>query len=133
LTATTVVGKSRARPKPVPGRPADDAIKAMSEVLKLMADKSRLKILITLARDGEMNVSDLCKLLHQSQPAVSHHLTLMRIKGLVGFDRRGKNNYYYLDSSLLRELLERFFGDFEDGPKRVTLEDFSLTFDRGTL
>jgi len=44
----------------------------------MLADKSRLQIVLALARDSELHVSALCDLLGQSQPAVSHHLTLMR-------------------------------------------------------
>lgn len=117
-------------PAPASDRTEDASLRAMTEVLKLMADKSRLKILVTLARRGEMNVTDLCAILGQSQPAVSHHLTLLRMKGLVGYDRRGKNNFYHLDMTLLRDLLERFFSDCGDGAKRFSLEDFSLTFQR---
>jgi ArsR family transcriptional regulator, arsenate/arsenite/antimonite-responsive transcriptional repressor len=108
---------------------SDSLISRLSDVFKLLADKSRLKILLTLAQDGEMHVSALCKVLGgQSQPAVSHHLTLMRMKGLVDYRRDGKHNYYHLDSSLLRDLLEQFFTDAGDGHKQLNFEDFALVF-----
>src|SRR2546421_435937 len=80
------------------------------------ADESRLKILLGLAEHGEMHVSALCALLGApshpvSQPAVSHHLTLMRLTGLVTYRREGKNNYYRLESRELCELLEQVFAD----------------------
>jgi ArsR family transcriptional regulator len=102
----------------------------MTDVLKLMADKSRLKILLALARDGEMHVQALCDMLGQSQPAVSHHLTLLRMRGLVSYDRRGKNNFYHLDSTLLSDLLDQFFTHYGDDDKQLNLEDFSLAYRR---
>ncbi len=111
-------------------RVPDATIARLSEVFKLMADKSRLKILLALAAEGEMHVSALCELLGQSQPAVSHHLTLMRMTGLVGFRRDGKHNFYHLDSSLLRDLLEQFFADSSNVHKQLHFEDFSLAYRR---
>jgi DNA-binding transcriptional ArsR family regulator len=63
--------------------------------LKLVADETRLRILSTLS-EGERNVSSLCDALGQSQPAVSHHLALLRVSGLVQSDRQGKNIFYSL-------------------------------------
>lgn len=102
----------------------------LTQVFKLLSDESRLKILLALAEDGEMHVSALCDLLNQTQPAVSHHLTLLRMTGLVGFRRNGKHNYYRLQSGLVRDLLEQFFSDAGNGHKSLQFEDFSLAFKR---
>ena len=109
----------------------------MTAVFKLLADPSRLKIVFALAEYGELHVSALCEMLSQcepntkySQPAVSHHLTLMRMIGLVGFRRDGKHNYYHLISSHLRDLFEQFFADSGNGQKAIQLDDLVLTFKR---
>ncbi len=107
---------------------SDATISRLSEVFKILADKSRLKILLALAQDGEMHVSALCDLLGQSQPAVSHHLTLMRMTGLVGYRRDGKHNFYHVHSGLIRDLLEQFFADSGNGHKQLQFEDFSLAY-----
>jgi ArsR family transcriptional regulator len=113
-----------------PVKTSDQTIHRFSDVFKIMADKSRLKILLALAQDGELHVTALCDLLGQSQPAVSHHLTLMRMTGLVGYRRDGKHNYYYLQSSVLRDLIEQFFSDSGSGGKNLQFEDFSLAYKR---
>src|SRR5437879_3992398 len=60
-----------------------------------MCGKS-VKIMLLLAH-GERNVSELCDDLgSQSQPAVSHHLALLRHGKLVEPRRDGKHNYYDL-------------------------------------
>lgn len=38
----------------------------------------------------------LCEQLAQSQPAVSHHLALLRHGGIISPRRQGKNNFYSL-------------------------------------
>ena len=108
---------------------ADRTLSNLAQVFKLLADESRLRILISLARDGEQHVSALCQMLGQSQPAVSHHLTLLRMSGLVGFRRDGKFNFYRLDGLLLGNLLEELFEDAGRG-SRIDLGDFALTFNR---
>jgi ArsR family transcriptional regulator len=97
---------SRVKPRPRLRVP-DQAIASLADVFKLLADKSRLKILVALSQDGEMHVTALCDLLTQSQPAVSHHLTLLRMRGLVGYRRDGKHNYYHVDSPLVHQLLDQ--------------------------
>jgi ArsR family transcriptional regulator len=135
LSNTVVVGSkkkkaARARPADSPVKVSEKTIKDLVAVFKLLADRSRLKIVLALTQGGEMHVSALCDMLAQSQPAVSHHLTLMRTVGLVDFDRRGKNNYYFLAASHLRDLLEQFFADTGNGHKALQFDDFTLTYKR---
>ena len=66
----------------------------------------------------------------QTQPAVSHHLTLLRMAGLVGFRRHGKQNYYRIESRLVGDLLEQFFADVGNGQKQLQFSDFSLSYKR---
>ena len=106
----------------------DETISELAEVFKILADRSRLKILLALARDGEMHVSALCELLEQSQPAVSHHLTLLRMQDLVTYRRDGKHNFYRVDSSRVRQLLEEFFTGVGNGSKLLQFPDFSLAY-----
>lgn len=108
----------------------DDLIGDLTAVFKLLADKSRLKIVLALAQQGQMHVTALCDLLKQSQPAVSHHLTLMRMVGLVGYDRNGKHNFYYLASDHLRDLLEQCFTDTRNTEQALDFAEFSLKYTR---
>jgi DNA-binding transcriptional ArsR family regulator len=108
---------------------ADRTLSNLTQVFKLLADESRLRILLTLAREGETHVSALCRMLNQSQPAVSHHLTLLRMAGLVGFRRAGKFNYYRMDGVTLGELLDRLFPD-GGRTATITLGEFTVSFSR---
>ena len=64
-------------------------------LLKHVSDATRLQVVLTLA-EGERHVGALCSQLSQSQPAVSHHLALLRHGGIISPRRQGKNNFYGL-------------------------------------
>jgi ArsR family transcriptional regulator len=122
----------RSKKSDIPTLPLTDrTLSSLTQTFKLLADESRLRILLTLAREGETHVSALCEMLGQSQPAVSHHLTLMRMAGLVGFRREGKFNFYRMDAMLLGDLLERLFAD-AGRASAINLGEFSLSFSRNT-
>lgn len=117
------------------GKASDNTIKHMTRIFKMLGDASRLKILIALAQQGEMHVTALCDILSNgtqkaSQPAVSHHLSLMRAYGLVSYRRDGKNNYYRIDSAMLGSMFEQFFSDTGNNNKQLHFEEFSLSYKR---
>jgi ArsR family transcriptional regulator, zinc-responsive transcriptional repressor len=64
-------------------------------LLKQISDATRLQVILILS-EGERHVGGLCEELNQSQPAVSHHLALLRHGGIVTVRRQGKNNFYAL-------------------------------------
>jgi DNA-binding transcriptional ArsR family regulator len=66
-----------------------------SILLKHVSDPTRLQVILLLA-EGELHVGALCEQLSQSQPAVSHHLALLRHGGIISPRRQGKNNFYSL-------------------------------------
>lgn len=66
-------------------------------LLKALADGYRLRILATLARASDpVCVCDFTDALPLNQPAVSHHLRLLRDADLVTCERRGTWVYYEL-------------------------------------
>jgi DNA-binding transcriptional ArsR family regulator len=96
-TATTTV-KSTAASVSKAKKAAEQRFKRAQRVatlLKQVSDPTRLQI-IQMLTDGEMHVGALCDQLSQSQPAVSHHLALLRHGGIIAPRRQGKNNFYGL-------------------------------------
>src|SRR5947208_1422505 len=75
---------------------ADQTLGDLVQLFKLVADETRLRILYYLIQTDELNVRTFCRLLQQSQPAVSHHLALLRIAGIIECRRDGKHNFYHL-------------------------------------
>lgn len=72
------------------------AIRATADLLKLVSDPTRLHILLYLS-GGSWSVTEMCQELgRMSQPAVSHHLALLRTGRLIEADRDGKHNRYHL-------------------------------------
>jgi ArsR family transcriptional regulator, arsenate/arsenite/antimonite-responsive transcriptional repressor len=98
-----------------------------ANVFKLLSDESRLRLLIDLAQGGELNVTAICQRLDQGQPAVSHHLALLRVSGAIEPRRAGKNIYYRVRSELFNDLLIRLISVLGTMPKRVSFHDFTLT------
>ncbi len=85
---------------------AGNDIKGLVTVFKLLSDETRLKILFILREVDEMNVLELCRILGQRQPSVSHHLALLRVNGLIGMRRDGKHNFYHIRPNRLDEFVE---------------------------
>ena len=104
--------------------------KDLVQTFKLLADETRLRILMYLHKAGELHVSALCDRLKQSQPAVSHHLALMRVAGLIEARRDGKHNFYSIRKMHAYRLMSEFFSAMkQDGSNSLRFEDFTLTRD----
>ncbi len=58
-----------------------------------LADPKRVLLLAAL-RDGERSVGELAELIGAAQPSVSHHLGVLRSKGLVTVRRAGTRAFY---------------------------------------
>ncbi len=85
--------------------------KIHAEICKVFSNSTRLEIL-NLLRDKEFSVTELIEKTKLSQSNISQHLSIMKSKGIVVFDRRGKNIYYNLTNpkiikafDIIREVL----------------------------
>ena len=93
-----------------------DGFEDMAHVCKMLADPSRLRIVFFLLNRAEMNVGDICDRLEQSQPAVSHHLALMKRAGLVQVRRDGKRTFYSLVRERFQGVVLQIFEAISDTP-----------------
>ena len=85
--------------------------KIHAELCKVFSNPTRLEIL-NLLRDKELSVTELIKKTKLSQANISQHLSIMKSKGIVISDRKGKNIYYRLTNpkiikafDIIREIL----------------------------
>jgi len=69
--------------------------KIHAEMCKVFSNPTRLEIL-NLLGDKEMSVTELIEKTGLSQANISQHLSIMKSKGIVTSDRKGKNIYYKL-------------------------------------
>jgi ArsR family transcriptional regulator len=99
-------------------------------LLKLVADETRLRILHYLMQAHELNVRTLCGLLGQSQPAVSHHLAMLKDAGLIECRRSGKHNFYRIVPQQCAQLLDRVFGVHGTQTRKLRLDNALLTYGR---
>lgn len=107
---------------------SEQAVRELAQVFKLLSDETRLRILFYLAQNNELHVTDLCNRLGQSQPAVSHHLALLRVSGLIESRREGKHNFYSVRTDHFGELLINLFSATGEMPKKVRFHDFVLSY-----
>src|SRR5258707_5510665 len=63
--------------------------------LRAAAEETRLRILALLG-EAELTVSDLTKILRQSQPRISRHLKLLAEAGLIERFREGSWAYFHV-------------------------------------
>lgn len=98
-------GSRPARHEPLPDGVDSRLVQEMSKVFSLLAEPTRLRIVLMLSRRGPMNVTDICEKVGQSQPAVSRHLGLMKLAGLLESEQRGKFNYYRVNYEVFRSLM----------------------------
>ncbi len=108
----------------------ENTARDLVQLFKLLADETRLRIMYFLMQKDELNVRTLCRMLRQSQPAVSHHLALLRAAGIIECRRDGKHNFYHLVPKRCQEYLNVVFGVSGDQTRRVRVEDAVLTYGR---
>ena len=108
----------------------DDKAKEFGRLFKLLSDETRIRILHYLLQQEEFNVRTLCDLLKQSQPAVSHHLALLRMAGLIECRRDGKQNFHHLVPKRLKAVLDMVFALNGEPMKKFRVEARTLTYQR---
>jgi ArsR family transcriptional regulator len=107
---------------------SDELFKDFTTLFKLLSDETRLRILVLLSEGDELHVRELCGKLGQSQPAVSHHLALLRLAGLVEQRREGKYNFYRINSQRFHELFDTFFSAVPQSDHKVRFDDYVFSF-----
>ena len=106
---------------------SDELENELLQIFKLLSDETRLRILLYLGREQELHVTALCTRLDQSQPAVSHHLALLREAKLIEARRDGKHNFYSLKRGQFHSVIERLFESIADPEKpEIRFEEFVL-------
>jgi DNA-binding transcriptional ArsR family regulator len=75
---------------------------SMIRLYRALGDESRLRIL-RLLRDKDMYLTELAQALEVSKPTMKHHLTQLRVAGLVTVTDLGAQTYYSLRRDRLAE------------------------------
>lgn len=72
-----------------------------TDFMQAVGDASRQRILIAIMSGefGGSRVGEISKKAHLSQPAVSHHLKILKDAGIIKMYSLGTKNFYYIDAS----------------------------------
>lgn len=79
--------------------------KEAAQLLKLLANESRLMICCTLAAQ-ELSVSEINERIPLSQSALSQHLAKLREAGLLNTRKDGLTVYYQLHGSQVMQIIQ---------------------------
>ncbi|SEW20010.1 transcriptional regulator, ArsR family [Cognatiyoonia koreensis] len=91
--------------------PMDAGAAEAAEMLKVLSNPSRLRILCALV-PGDKTVGELEAALNAPQSYVSSQLARLRGEGLVTFEREGRVKRYRLSDPRVRPVLERLYEVF---------------------
>ncbi len=91
--------------------PMDVAADEAAEMLKALANPSRLRLLCALVMQ-DRTVGELVTMLGASQSYVSGQLLRLRAEGLVSCDKEGRSVRYRLSDPRVRPVLERLYEVF---------------------
>ncbi|EEO07589.1 transcriptional regulator ArsR family [Vibrio cholerae TM 11079-80] len=70
------------------------------QFFKLLADETRVRCLLMIAREEKVCVAELTEALNESQPKISRHLALLRASGVVVDIRQGQWVFYRISDQL---------------------------------
>ena len=88
--------------------PTDELMSDLSDLFKIFADSTRLKIL-DAHFESEMCVCAIAELLGMTQSAISHQLRILKDANLVSNRREGKTIYYFLSDDHVRTIIAQGF------------------------
>lgn len=83
-----------------------DQVDRAANMIKAISHPMRLAILGYLGEDKELSVTKIHKLLDIEQSTASHHLGILKDKGILSSTRKGKNTLYRLKRKNLSKLVQ---------------------------
>ena len=83
-----------------------EQLEMAASMLRAIAHPKRLSIIKYLDQGKKLTVTEIHTLLDIEQSTTSHHLGILKDKGVLGSIRDGKNSYYYLKHENLSKIIE---------------------------
>ena len=81
-------------------------LESAANMLKAIAHPMRIAILSFLEDGKRLSVTEIYEKLQIEQSTTSHHLGILKDKGVLASVREGKNTFYYLKHSSLSHIIE---------------------------
>ena len=82
-----------------------EKLEKVSFILKTIAHPLRIGIIGLLVENGKMCVNEICEKLDSEQSLTSHHLSNLKLAGILGSERTGKNINYFLKLTEVVEVI----------------------------
>ena len=82
-----------------------EEVEKAANMLKAISHPMRLAILGYLGDGKQLSVTEIHRLLDIEQSTASHHLGILKDKGILASVRQGKNTLYYLKRQNLSQLV----------------------------
>ena len=83
-----------------------EEVERAANMIKAISHPMRLAILAYLGEGNQMSVTEIHSLLKIEQSTASHHLGILKDKGILASVRKGKNTLYYLKRKNLNTLVK---------------------------
>ena len=83
-----------------------DKLEMAASMLKAIAHPMRIAILKHLEGGKRLTVTEIHELLGIEQSTTSHHLGILKDKGVLCSKREGKNTFYYLKYEILSQIVD---------------------------
>ena len=83
-----------------------ERLEVAASMLKAIAHPMRIAILKHLEGGKRLTVTEIHELLGIEQSTTSHHLGILKDKGVLCSKREGKNTFYYLKHEILSQIVE---------------------------
>jgi ArsR family transcriptional regulator, virulence genes transcriptional regulator len=93
---------------------SSERLEKAASMLKAIAHPTRISIVGCLEDGQKLTVTEIHKKLKIEQATASHHLGILKDKGVLSSKREGKNIYYYLRHETLKVLLNCVSGCCKD-------------------
>ena len=100
--------------------------KQLIEVLSVLSESVRFKILSLISSKGELTAKDILSEFDFTQPTLSHHMSCLKEAGLVNVERRGRFAYYSVNKDTI-DLVLSGIESLKSGSKKT--EKVKASFD----
>ncbi|MCB0516729.1 MAG: metalloregulator ArsR/SmtB family transcription factor [Chitinophagales bacterium] len=88
---------------------SSEKLEKSTEILRALAHPIRLAVVELLSTNKAMSVTEIYTALSIEQAVASHHLRILKDRGVVSLSREGSNSFYSLKNSIFTQILELMY------------------------
>ncbi|MCQ8833946.1 ArsR/SmtB family transcription factor [Streptomyces malaysiensis] len=110
--------------------PSADVLAEAAAAFGLLASAARLRIMWALAQ-GESDVTHLADRVGGALPAISQHLTKLKLAGLVRSRREGRRQVYFVDDPDVVTVVRLMVGQLADRARNEATAPVRLVHETG--